>query len=79
MGDTIGGQILNIIKTESRPTLRRISRQLWRIGRQLYYTHTHTQIVEEAALELTLESAEFSSESADSNADSQKFGVWVRP
>ena len=64
--------------TESRPTLRRIGRRLWRIGKRLYYTHTHTPIVEESALESVLELADYSSESADSNADPEKIGVWVR-
>ena len=63
-GDTIGGQILNMLNTESRPALQRIGRRLWRIGRQLYYTHTHTLIVEESVLE----SADYSSKSANSNA-----------
>ena len=36
---------------KNRPTLRRIGRQLWRIGRRLYYTHTHTPILEESVLE----------------------------
>ena len=35
-------------------------------------------IVEESALELALESADYSSELADSNSDSQKIGVWVQ-
>ena len=60
--------------TKSRPILQRIGRRLWRIGRRLYYTHTHTPIVEESELE----SADYSSKSADSNADSPKVGLWVR-
>ena len=68
--------------TENSPTLRRISRQLWRIGRRLYYTHTHTPLLEESALESVLESAlesaDYSSESANSNAYSPKIGVWVQ-
>ena len=33
LGDSVGGQILNMFDTESRLTLRRIGRRLWRIGR----------------------------------------------
>ena len=40
--------------------------------------HTHTPIVEESALELALELADSSSESANSDADSPKIGVWVQ-
>ena len=72
----MGGQILNMFNTENRPTLRRIGRRLWRIGRQLYYTHT-TQILEESALESALESADYSSESANSNAYSTKIDIGV--
>ena len=43
-GNTIGGQILNMFKIESQPTLQRIDRRIWTISRQLYYPHTHTQI-----------------------------------
>ena len=57
--------------------LWRIGLRLWRIGRRLYYPHTHTPIVEESALESVLESADYSSKSADSNADSPKIGLWV--
>ena len=71
-GNTIGGQILNIFNTESRPTVQRIGRRLWRIDRWLYYPRTHTPIVEESALESVLESTDYSSKLADSNADS----VW---
>ena len=76
-GNTIGGQILNMFNTESRPTVQRIGRRLWRIGRRLYYPHTHTLIVEESALESVLESADYISKSVDSNADSPKIGLWV--
>ena len=76
-GNTISGQILNMFNTESWLTLQRISRRLWRIGHRLYYPHTHTPIVEESALESVLESADYSSKSADSNADSPKVGLWV--
>ena len=76
-GNTIGGQILNMFNSESRPTLQRIGHRLWRIGLQLYYPHTHRLIVEESALESVLESADSSSKSADSNADSQKISLWV--
>ena len=64
--------------TESQLTLRRISRRLLGIGQLIYYTHTHTPIVEESALESALELADSSSESADSNVDSPKISVWVR-
>ena len=74
----IGSQILNMFNTENRPTLHRIGRQLWRIGRRLYYTHTHTSILEESALESALESADYSSESANFNDYSPRIGVWVR-
>ena len=67
-----------MFNTENRPTLLRIGHRLCRIGRRLYYTHTHTQILEELALESALESADYSSKSADSNAYSPKIGVWVR-
>ena len=67
-----------MFNTENRLTLRRIGRRLRRIGRRLYYTHTHTLIFEESALESALESADYSSESADSNAYSPKIGVWVQ-
>ena len=40
-------------------------------------THTHTPIDEESGLELVLESADYSSKLADSNADSPKIGLWV--
>ncbi len=59
-------------------TLHRIGRRLWRIGRQLYYTHTHTPLLEESSLESALETADKSPESANSNAYSPKIGVWVR-
>ena len=71
---TTGGQILNMFNTENWPTLRRIGRRLWRISRRLYYPHTHTPIVEESALKLVLELADYSSKSADS----PQIGVWVR-
>ena len=58
---------------ESRLTLRRVGRRLWRVGRRLYIAHTHAPIVEE----LGLESANYSSESVDSNADHPKIGMWV--
>ena len=70
LGNTIGGQILNMFNTESWPTLQRI-------GHQLYYPHTHTPIVKKSALESMLESSDYSSKSADSNADSPKIGLWV--
>ena len=60
-----------MFNTENRPTLHII-------GRRLYYTHTDTLIVEESVLESTLESADYSSESVDSNTYSPKIGVWVR-
>ena len=60
------------------PILRRVGRQLWRIGQRLYHTHTHTPILEESALESALELAYYSSESANSNAYSPRIGVWVR-
>ena len=60
-----------MIDKESPPTLRRV-------GRRLYITHTHAAIVEELGLESALESADYSFESADSNAYSPKIGVWVR-
>ena len=62
---------------ESLLTLRRVGRRLWRVGRLLHKAHTHTPIVEQLMLELVLESADSSSESADSNANSPKIGVWV--
>ena len=40
-------------------------------------THTHTPIDEESGLESVLESANYSSKLADSNADSPKIGLWV--
>ena len=75
-GNTIGGQILNMFNTESRPTVQRIGLRLWRICRRFYYPHTHTPIVKESVLESVLESADYSSKSADSNADSPKVGLW---
>ena len=66
-----------MFNTENRPTVRVIGRRLWRIGRRLYSTHTHTPILEKSALESALESADSISESADSNAYSPKIGVWV--
>ena len=63
---------------ESRPTLLRVGRRLWRVGRRLYIACTHTLIVEELELESVLESANYGYESADSNADPTKIGVWVR-
>ena len=63
---------------ESRPTLGRVSRRLWRVGRRLHKASTHTPIIEQLALELALESADYSSESADSNVNLPKIGVWVR-
>ena len=80
-GNTIGGQILNMFNTESRPTLQRIGGRfsiivyMWVWG--LYYPHTDTPIVEESALESMLESADYSSKSADSHVDSPKIGLWV--
>ena len=74
----MGGQILNMLNTDSRPTLWKIGLRLWRIGVRLHNVHTHTTIVEELALESALESADYSSELADSNADPPKIGVWVR-
>ena len=56
---------------ESRP-------KLWRVGQRFYIARTHTPIIEGLGLELALESADSSSESADSNADPPKIGVWVR-
>ena len=76
-GNTICGQILNMFNTESRSTLQRIGRRLWTIGQRLYYPHTHTLTVEESALESVLESANYSSKSADSTAYSPKIGLWV--
>ena len=63
---------------ESQPTLCRVSGRLWRVGGRLYIAHTQATIVEESGLESALESADYSSESADSNADPPKIGVWVR-
>ena len=59
-----------MFNTEGQPTVQRI-------GRRLYYPHTQTPIVEESALESVLESADFSSKLADSNANSPKIGLWV--
>ena len=73
-GDSVSGEILNMFNMENSQTLRRIGKRLWRIGRRLYYTHTHTPILEESALELALESTDYSSESAYS----PRIGVWVR-
>ena len=56
---------------ENRPAL-------WRICRRLHNAHTHTPFVEELALELALESADYSYESSDSNADPVNISVWVR-
>ena len=71
-------QILNMFNTECQLTLRRIRRRLCRISRRLHYTRTHTLIVEEWVLESLLESADYSAESANSNANSPKISVWVR-
>ena len=40
--------------------------------------HTYRPIVEESAVESVSESADYSSKSDDSNADSPKIGLWVR-
>ena len=63
---------------ESRPTLRKVGRRLWRVCRRFYIVRTHTPIVQELGLESALESADYSSESGDSNADPPKIGVWVQ-
>ena len=63
---------------DSRPTLRRDGRRLWRVDLRFFIARTHTPIVERLWLELVLESADYSSESAVSNADPPKIGVWVR-
>ena len=60
-----------MLDKESRPTLRRV-------GRRLYIAHTHAPIIEELGVESVLESADYSSESADSNVDPLKIGVRVR-
>ena len=62
-----------MFNTDSQPTLWRVGRRLWRVGRQLHNAGTHSPIGEEMALE----SADYSSESADSNADPPKIGVCV--
>ena len=49
---------------ENRPTI-------------ILYPYPHT-IVEESALESVLESADYSSKSADSNVYSPRIDVWVR-
>ena len=59
----IDGQILNMFNTDS---LRRVGRRLWRVGRRLHKAYTHTPIIEQLALEPVLESADYSSELADS-------------
>ena len=68
-GDSVSGQILNMFNTDSQLTLLTVSRRLWRVGRHLHNARTHTPIVEELSLELTLESAAYGSESANSNAN----------
>ena len=47
-GDSVGGEILNMFNTENRLTLQRVGRRLWRISRRLFYTNTHTSILESA-------------------------------
>ena len=71
-GDSVGGQILNIFNMDSQPTLQRVGRQLWRVGQRLHNACTHTPIVEELALDSALESADYSPESADYNANPPK-------
>ena len=51
---------------------------IWRVGQRLYIARTHTPIVEELELESALESADYSHESPNSNADPPNIGVWVR-
>ena len=62
---------------ESRPPLWRVGRRLWRVGRRFYIARTDTPIVEGLGLESALESADYSSELVDSNADLPKIGVCV--
>ena len=66
-----------MFNTESWPTLQKVGRQLWRNSRRLHYTHTDTPLVEGSVLELALELADYSADSADSNADYQKIDVLV--
>ena len=62
---------------DSLPTLRRVGRRLWRVSRRFHKAHTHTPIVEELALESELESADHSSESANSNVYRENICVCV--
>ena len=67
-----------MFNAESWPTLRRVGRQLWRVGRRFYNARTHTPIVEELELESAFELFDYSYVSADSKANPPKIGVWVR-
>ena len=73
MDESVSGQILNMFNTGIWPTLQRVCRRLWRVGRRLPNALTHTTSVEELAPELALESADYSFESAYYSSESADY------